>query len=347
MGQRLDFIDAARGLAILLVVLGHGIQYTDPAFDANLAFRMIYAVHMPLFMFLSGYVTSQPQGMVSCRDQRFWHKLRDLLVPYVVWLPMGYLAAVWLQQPPGFSGSFAAFIGQVPRSPDLGLWFLLVLAECHLLLLLASMFGARPASWIALCLLLLINVLVLWAPDNNWLGLGLLRWHFFFFMAGHLLRRHQGFPPALRPAVMALIAFGLLATFWYRKSAVPVDWLLGEPPGTVRQLATQGYHAVTALAGIAAILGLVAAAGRATWFAWPQRWLVYLGTRSLHIYAGHYPFLYLAIGLTAGMATLTTSRVLVVGGFALTAALLLALVIAQWPGICRLVYGRLSLTINH
>ena len=344
MSQRLHFIDAARGLAILLVVLGHGIQYTDPAFDANPAFRLIYAVHMPLFMFLSGHVTNSPQGLVSCRDPRFWHKLRDLLVPYVVWLPVGYLAATGLQQPPGFSGGFTAFIGQVPRSPDLGLWFLLVLAECHLLLLLASMFGSRPAPLMAWGLLLLINVLVLFAPGSNWLGLGLLRWHFFFFLAGHLLRRRQGFPPALWPAVLSLIAFGLLADFWYRKSAVPIDWLFNGKPSAGRQLATQGYHAFTALAGIAAILGLLDAAGRTPWFSWPQRCLAYLDARSLHIYAGHYPFLYVAIGLTAGMATLAAARVLLVGRCALAAALLLARVLGYWPFLCRIVYGRLPMT---
>jgi len=346
MGHRLDFVDAARGLAILLVVLGHGIQYTDPAFDASMAFRLIYAVHMPLFMFLSGHVTNRPRGITSCLDPRFWHKLRDLLVPYFVWLPVGYLATVWLQQPPGFSDSFQAFIGQVPRSPDLGLWFLLVLAECHFLLLLASMFGARPAPWIALGLLLLINVLVLWVPDSNWLGLGLLRWHFFFFMLGHLLQRRKGFPPALRPATLALIAFGLMSTFWYRKSAVPVDWLLGEQPGTVRQLATQGYHAVTALAGIAAILGQLAAVSQVSWFARPQRLLVYLGARSLQIYAGHYTFLYLAIGSTASMAAMDTPRVLIVGGCALAGALLLSHVLSHWPALCRIVYGRLPMTIG-
>ncbi len=40
----------------MLVVLGHTLQglYTD--FDQNLAFRIIYSFHMPLFFFISGAV---------------------------------------------------------------------------------------------------------------------------------------------------------------------------------------------------------------------------------------------------------------------------------------------------
>lgn len=46
MAQRLEFLDVARGCAILLVVLGHAIQYTVSDFNQHLLFRLIYAVHM-------------------------------------------------------------------------------------------------------------------------------------------------------------------------------------------------------------------------------------------------------------------------------------------------------------
>ena len=48
--QRIQWIDVAKGLAILIVVLGHCIgNLTDPV---N---KIILAFHMPLFFFLSGY----------------------------------------------------------------------------------------------------------------------------------------------------------------------------------------------------------------------------------------------------------------------------------------------------
>lgn len=51
------YIDVLKGLAVLAVLLGHAIQrglvinYTE-----NIIFKIIYTFHMPLFMFLSGYV---------------------------------------------------------------------------------------------------------------------------------------------------------------------------------------------------------------------------------------------------------------------------------------------------
>jgi len=47
---RLSFIDAAKGIGILLVVLGHSPGL--PLFGVVL----IYSFHMPLFFFISGFV---------------------------------------------------------------------------------------------------------------------------------------------------------------------------------------------------------------------------------------------------------------------------------------------------
>lgn len=50
--------DKIRGIAILLVVLGHSVQnaYGEKCFNVSL-FNIIYSFHMPLFMFISGFVT--------------------------------------------------------------------------------------------------------------------------------------------------------------------------------------------------------------------------------------------------------------------------------------------------
>lgn len=62
VAQRADWIDAARGLGIVLVVLGHclrglvaaGVLADGPVFQ--IVDRAIYAFHMPLFFLLSGLV---------------------------------------------------------------------------------------------------------------------------------------------------------------------------------------------------------------------------------------------------------------------------------------------------
>lgn len=53
--ERLVYIDLLKGIAIILVVMGHMfVPYTD-WLDSSIN-QMIYSVHMPLFIFLSGFV---------------------------------------------------------------------------------------------------------------------------------------------------------------------------------------------------------------------------------------------------------------------------------------------------
>ncbi len=59
--QRRTDIDAAKGLAILLVVFGHLVARADPAgvhWYEPLR-RAVYAFHMPFFLYLSGLVAAR------------------------------------------------------------------------------------------------------------------------------------------------------------------------------------------------------------------------------------------------------------------------------------------------
>jgi uncharacterized membrane protein YcfT len=55
--QRIQYIDRLKGLAIILVVMGHIFGFHQPDDGIN---TFIYTFHMPLFMFLSGLVISVP-----------------------------------------------------------------------------------------------------------------------------------------------------------------------------------------------------------------------------------------------------------------------------------------------
>lgn len=51
-GERLDHIDACKGIGILLVILGH----TNVP---SIVHTIIYSFHMPLFFIISGYLFSE------------------------------------------------------------------------------------------------------------------------------------------------------------------------------------------------------------------------------------------------------------------------------------------------
>lgn len=62
------FIDRLKGFTILLVVMGHiGLFPMHPS-DTSI-FQLIYSFHMPLFMFLSGWVISPPMTIVNIKKK--------------------------------------------------------------------------------------------------------------------------------------------------------------------------------------------------------------------------------------------------------------------------------------
>ncbi len=81
--KRILWIDVARGIAILLVVLGHCIgDLNDPG---N---RFILAFHMPLFFFISGMCISEK---VIPLKEYLMKKIRTLLMPQFVLGTMNFI----------------------------------------------------------------------------------------------------------------------------------------------------------------------------------------------------------------------------------------------------------------
>ena len=75
-------LDIARGLCIILVVVGHYIPESAPSWYVAIN-KAIYAFHMPAFMFISGYVY-----LLSLKKDSyvtfFAKKFKRLLIPYFV-----------------------------------------------------------------------------------------------------------------------------------------------------------------------------------------------------------------------------------------------------------------------
>ncbi|MBR6395105.1 MAG: acyltransferase family protein [Ruminococcus sp.] len=92
MKKRIGELDFIKGIAIILVVLGHIVSQVwsqDPAvYEKSPLFLFCYSFHMPLFVFISGYVCS-----VTIKDDINWlaKRLKRIGLPYFLALILWYI----------------------------------------------------------------------------------------------------------------------------------------------------------------------------------------------------------------------------------------------------------------
>ena len=179
-GSRLAWVDTAKGLGILLVILCH-------VHNEGVVNDWIYSFHMPLFFFLSGYLFragDDPRDFLR-------RKVRSLLVPYFAFgIPLTIFDVLWC------GGSLAdvpwALLHLCLQKRMYTLWFLACLFVLEVLLfVLVYSFRCSMSQWILLCLVL---------PVGGWiyylLGGGSLYWNidvvpmaFPFLCGGYFVRQ--------------------------------------------------------------------------------------------------------------------------------------------------------------
>jgi len=279
-GRLLD-VDAARGLAIILVVVGHvGARVAtleDAGWYADLK-AAIYLFHMPLFMALTGitFALSLPAFTAWSEAARFsFKRVERLLVPYVVFglvVILGKLAASRVMHvdraPQDLAGELYLMLVMPGSSVTVFIWFIYVVS-IYLLLVpaLFRLIGRRP-------MLLFIASLVL--QLGEWPQLFMLDRvveYLPFFAGGMLLWMHRAawlriMPAALWPATIVFVAL-LVLSLWLK---VP-KWLVG----------------AVSVPAVLAWMHLLPAQ--------PQGWLAALGRASLAIYLMNT----IAIGLVKGL----------------------------------------------
>ena len=91
MQNRIVYIDALRGFAILLVIVGHLIQFNYSSGIENPIFNIIYSFHMPLFFFISGCSRSISESVKGANKtikqliQFYWKSFISMIVPALSW----------------------------------------------------------------------------------------------------------------------------------------------------------------------------------------------------------------------------------------------------------------------
>ena len=82
MNTRLEYIDRLKGLAMLLVLVGHVIVFCGLGYD-NVFIKHITLMNMPLFFFLNGLVVRNLSG--DNKLKYLWKKFLQLMLPFLCW----------------------------------------------------------------------------------------------------------------------------------------------------------------------------------------------------------------------------------------------------------------------
>ncbi|MBR5241001.1 MAG: acyltransferase family protein [Muribaculaceae bacterium] len=179
-------IDILKGIAIILVVLGHiELLY---ALDAYSQFRdFVYTFHMPLFMAISGYLYAKHHNMSFNYLSFIKKKAKRLLLPYISVMAIYYLIKYILSYAVGLNTpiELKSFLYTLFVNPYGGfvsfLWYVYVL---FLIYLIVPIFKR-------LSFLLAISVVIYFIPFPSMFCLDLLSEHLVFFVLGVLLYKYH------------------------------------------------------------------------------------------------------------------------------------------------------------
>lgn len=74
MMRRIEWVDISKGIAIILVIIGHTISLD------GVGFKIIYSFHMPFFFLMSGYLYKENKSAVNIIKTG----IRRLIIPYII-----------------------------------------------------------------------------------------------------------------------------------------------------------------------------------------------------------------------------------------------------------------------
>lgn len=117
--NRIEWVDVAKGIGILLVLIGHAPRdaMRSRYVSIDFLYHFIYSFHMPLFFFLSGVVYEHTKkNKLEKKDFRFvTGKAKSLLVPWISFSVLIYMIVYGLNLIPGIQGMVAGtFMEQIP-----------------------------------------------------------------------------------------------------------------------------------------------------------------------------------------------------------------------------------------
>ncbi len=151
--ERLDYFDIAKGIGIILVIIGHALRYQPESISTRI---VIYSFHMPFFFMCAGYFISEKQKLTAIIKNR----AKSLLIPYIITVLIGTIISLHCDIAKAQKILLSGLYGAAVKIPDWNIsfvgyiWFLPTL---FISISIASIF-IRRRLLLAIPSLIVINV---------------------------------------------------------------------------------------------------------------------------------------------------------------------------------------------
>ena len=188
MKERNIYLDVLKAVNIVLVVLGHWIQYgsgtqfVSGTFFGNPVFMFIYSFHMPLFMLISGYLFAYSFKNKDWKEILLI-KFKQLIVPLFFWSIISLFIAIFKSEE---SVNALWILKKLITGFIYGPWFLWALWWCSVIVIIVRRFFSDNAV-----IYILGTLLTFVIPDILSLALYKFMWPYFFLAYFFHLGRHS------------------------------------------------------------------------------------------------------------------------------------------------------------
>lgn len=288
--KRNNTLDSFKGTLILLVILGHTIQWNQvDSFDENILFRIIYSFHMPAFILVSGYIYGYVKVYKSESIFFIKRNIQRLVIPFISWYLIKYfIDKIYVEI------NLLEYIKNLIFHVDNGLWFLWIVFLLRIIFFvigkISNYLSLKNNFKIELLMLVILYFMINIIPFGV-LGIGLLKKYYIYFFIGYIINKlYKTIKINKVVYLIVVILFIILSSQWSRVNP-PLFYneFISQKGFILKILALYIYPLITALAGTLAIYKLTKFINIKNIYI--SELLIYLGKNSLIIYAIHYYFI--------------------------------------------------------
>ncbi len=280
--RRLIWVDALKGWLMLLVVMGHAIQWTlgDETDDSHV-WNIIYSFHMPAFFAVSGWLAYRPgrqgKGPTIGHSHTAYlivRRAQQLLIPFFCWS-----LVIIISRRLNF---FSAMAGMIEK-PDNSFWFLWALFFIYLIFHVSVAVSRQLRCGESAVILLVgafLSALMVVFQLNSF-GFQFIAYYFLFFSLGYFIHKYPWLQITHKAWLAALFAVWVILAWWWRMHELP-PWVSVFATSSWLQYAYRGVTATIAILVLINVSPLLLDSDH-----WTNRRMGVVGAWSMGIYTVH------------------------------------------------------------